>query len=354
MRCVPALRLYEGDRARLTTLARMSSAPVGLVRRAQIVLLAADGVSNTEIAAMLRVSRPTVLKWRARYEESGIAALGDLPRPGRRSTVDEVAVLVATLSDGGTPPARLRAPYWSSRLLAQELGIAHSTVSRVWRKWGVQPRQPESFQPPAVPPLRPGAHRSVVDACLAPSWKAVVLRADDRAVVRPAQRLRPLVFDRARPRASRASALPAFIGFLDTVAQTHPYPRLQVLVDGEGAARSPDVREWLARNPRVTLHHPPTAFSWTDLAEVLLRIGGSAAARHGASAGVPAPGPSLRALVEAQSPHLLPEARRSTRHELYGALASSGSPARGGHSSISSDHRHPGTTHGPDTGPRPL
>lgn len=353
MRRVPALRLHEGDRARLETLARMSTAPAGLVRRARIVLLAADGVSNTEIAAALRVSRPTVLKWRVRYEESGMAALGDLPRPGRPSTVDEVAVLVATLAEGGTPPARLRAPYWSSRLLAGELGIAHSTVSRVWRKWGVQPRRPESFQLPAVPPLRPGAHRGVVGVCLAPPWNAVVLRADERSGSRGEERLRPLLFDRARPGTSRASALPAFLDFLDAVAQAHPYPRLQVLVDGKGAARSGDVRAWLARNPRITLHHAPATCCWTDLAEVLLRTGVPAAARHGALAGALAPGLSLRALVEAQSPHVLAETRRSTRHEPL-VLVSGGGLSGDGHSSTSSIHRHPGTTHGPDTGPRPL
>ncbi|MEV7239076.1 helix-turn-helix domain-containing protein [Streptomyces sp. NPDC051020] len=348
MRCVPALRLHEGDRARLETLTRMSTAPAGLVRRARIVLLAADGVSNTEIAAALRISRPTVLKWRARYEESGIASLGDLPRPGRPSTVDEVAVLVATLADGGTPPARLRAPYWSSRLLAGELGIAHSTVSRVWRKWGVQPRRPESFHLAAVPPLRPGAQHGVVGVCLTPPWNAVVLRADDQSGSRAEERLRPLLFDRTRPGTSRAYALPAFLNFLDAVAQTHPYPRLQVLMDGKGATRSREVRAWLARNPRVTLHHAPATCCWTDLAEVLLRIGGPAAARHGAFTGVPAPGLSLHALVEAQSPHVL-----STRHEPL-VLVSGGGLAGDWHSSTSSIHRHPGTTHGPDTGPRPL
>lgn len=167
MHSVPALRLQEGDRARLEALTRMSTAPAGLVRRARIVLLAAGGASNTEVATLLRVSRPTVLKWRARYEESGIAALGDLPRPGRPTTVDEVAVLVATLCDRGTPPARLRAPYWSSRLLAGELGIAHSTVSRVWRKWGCAriTRRPSSCPP--YRPCRP-AHTAVSSASVAP------------------------------------------------------------------------------------------------------------------------------------------------------------------------------------------
>ena len=78
------LQLREGDRARLESVTRASTAPAGVVQRARIVLLAADGVPNTEIAERTSSSRPTVLKWRGRYVEAGIDGLGDLPRPGGR------------------------------------------------------------------------------------------------------------------------------------------------------------------------------------------------------------------------------------------------------------------------------
>ena len=77
-----ALLLRDGDRARLEALTRASTAPAGLVARCRIVLLAADGVPNTEIAQRLQTSRPTVLKWRGRYAEVGIEGLADLPRSG--------------------------------------------------------------------------------------------------------------------------------------------------------------------------------------------------------------------------------------------------------------------------------
>jgi transposase len=124
-----ALQLREGDRSRLEALTRMSTAPAGLVQRARILLLAAEGVSNTDTAARLGTSRPTVLKWRERYGVSGIASLGDLPRPGRPGTVDEVAVLVATLAENGRPPTRLGVTHWSSRLLGAELGLSFSAVA---------------------------------------------------------------------------------------------------------------------------------------------------------------------------------------------------------------------------------
>jgi transposase len=96
-----ALELRDGDRERLEAVTGASTAPAGLVSRARIVLLAAEGVPNSEIAAQTSSSRPTVLRWRDRYAELGIGGLGDLPRPGREPQIDEVAVLAETLADRG-------------------------------------------------------------------------------------------------------------------------------------------------------------------------------------------------------------------------------------------------------------
>ena len=92
--------LKEGDRQKLEAVLRASTAPVALVMRTWIVLLAADGLANAEICRRVGVSGPTVLTWRSRYTAGGLAALGDLPRSGRPATHDEVAVLAA-------PPAHL-------------------------------------------------------------------------------------------------------------------------------------------------------------------------------------------------------------------------------------------------------
>src|ERR1700729_2880455 len=95
----PALILREGDRERLAELARLPSVPSGLAKRARIVLLAADGIPNAQIARMAGVSRPTVIGWRDRYQHGGIAALEDEPRSGRPAQIDEADVVVATLTD---------------------------------------------------------------------------------------------------------------------------------------------------------------------------------------------------------------------------------------------------------------
>src|SRR5512135_1894881 len=97
MSLAPALILREGDRDRLAELARLPSVPSGLAKRARMVLLAADGMPNAQIARAVGVSRPTVIGWRDRYLQGGIRALEDEPRPGRPRQIDEADVVTATL-----------------------------------------------------------------------------------------------------------------------------------------------------------------------------------------------------------------------------------------------------------------
>ena len=104
MHVARALRLRDGDRSRLEALTRAPTMRAGLATRARIVLLAADGVANTDIADQTGTSRPTVLKWRGRYA-SGVTGLDDDPRPGRAAVIDEVAVLAETLADKGNRPS---------------------------------------------------------------------------------------------------------------------------------------------------------------------------------------------------------------------------------------------------------
>ena len=140
------LVLREGDRSRLEALTRSSSVRAGLVSRARIVLLAADGLPNAEIARRTGTSRPTVVDWRARYDAGGLGALHDQPRSGRPAEIDEIDVVVATLADDGRPPAHLGVTHWSARLLAGELKISFATVARIWRKWDLQPVAVGDFQ----------------------------------------------------------------------------------------------------------------------------------------------------------------------------------------------------------------
>ena len=139
------LTLRDGDRGRLEALARSTSVRASVANRARIVLMSAEGLTNTEIARQTKSTRQTVINWRNRYATGGINALGDLPRSGRPVVVDEFEVVATTLANGGRPPAHLGVEQWSSRLLAERLNISFATVARIWRKWGIHPQHVETF-----------------------------------------------------------------------------------------------------------------------------------------------------------------------------------------------------------------
>jgi transposase len=172
------LVLREGDRSRLEALTRSTSVRAGLASRARIVLLAAEGLPNAEIARRVGASRPTVVDWRARYDAGGIRALRDLPRSGRPREIDEIDVVVATLAEEGRPPPRLGVTHWSARLLADELKISFATVARIWRKWKLQPWRVETFKFSTDPELD-AKIRDVVGLYLNPPQNAVVVCVDE-------------------------------------------------------------------------------------------------------------------------------------------------------------------------------
>ncbi len=181
--------LRDGDLERLSSLTRASTAPAGLVQRARIVLLAADGATNTEIAQRLSLSRQTVVTWRRRYVDGGLPGLADADRPGRPVVHDEVAVVVATLEP---PPESLGVTHWSSRLLGDQLGISFATVARIWRKWELQPWRVETFKFSTDPELE-AKIRDVVGLYLAPPANAVVVCIDEKTQVQALDRTAPIL-----------------------------------------------------------------------------------------------------------------------------------------------------------------
>ncbi len=184
-----ALALREADRETLERLTRASSVRAGLAQRARIVLLAADGVSNTAIAEMVGTSRPTVIGWRERYQAKGIAGLHDEQRPGRPRTIDHAAIVTATLK---APPNKLGVTHWSTRLLARHLRISDATVAKAWRDYGVQPWRSESFRFSTDPELVAKVV-DVVGLYLSPPENAVVLSVDEKSQIQALERSAPIL-----------------------------------------------------------------------------------------------------------------------------------------------------------------
>ena len=178
------LSVAPDDLAELRRWTRSSRLPAVLVQRARILLLAADGVANTEIAERVGVSRPTVIACRRRYVRRGLAGLTDRPRPGRPQTVrrtHRAEILQVTLNP---PPPRLGTTHWSTRLLARELGVSRDSVARVWREYGIKPWRAETFKFSTDPQLAAKVH-DVVGLYLHPPERAVVLCVDEKSHFRP-------------------------------------------------------------------------------------------------------------------------------------------------------------------------
>jgi len=312
MSFAPALVLREGDRDRLDELARLPSVPSGLAKRARMVLLAADGMPNAQIARTVGVSRPTVIGWRDRYAAGGIAALDDQPRPGRAAEIGEITVVVATLVNGGRPPRRLGITHWSARFLATELGISFASVARIWRKWHIQPHRIETFKFSTDPELE-AKIRDVVGLYLAPPDNAVVVCVDEESQIQALDRTAPplplkpglparrthdytrhgtttlfAALETATGKITADACYPRhrhqeFLKFLKKVAAAHPAVDLHVVLDNYGTHKHPDIRRWLARpeNQRITLHFTPTSCSWLNMAEIFFGIITRQAIRRG-------------------------------------------------------------------------
>src|SRR5215210_6345221 len=300
------LVLRSGDGPRLTAMVRSQTVTSASGQRARIVLLAAEGVPNAEIARRVGVSRPTVVGWRQRYTEAGIAGLADQQRSGRPAVIDEADVVVATLTK---PPESLGVTHWSARLLAGQLGVSFASVARIWRKWELQPWRVETFKFSTDPDLDAKV-RDVVGLYLNPPDKAVVLCVDEKSQVQALDRTAPILpimpgvpekqthdyirngtttlfaaLEVATGRVQQA-CLPRhrhqeFLRFLKQVAKAYPRVKLHLVRDNYATHKHPAVTSWLARNPRITVHFTPTSGSWLNMVEIFFGIITRQAIRRG-------------------------------------------------------------------------
>jgi transposase len=260
-------------------------------------LLAADGVSHTEIATRVGVSRTTVVAWRGRYEVRGLAGLEDLPRSGRPREADRAAIITATLTP---PPKKLGITHWSSRLLADKLKIDHVTIARAWKEYGVQPWRCETFKFSTDPELVAKV-TDVVGLYLAPPENAIVLCVDEKSQIQALDRTAPMLPMQPGMPARRthdykrhgtttlfaaleiatgkvtAACKPRhrhqeFLAFCKQVARAYPDQELHLVMDNYAAHKRIEIRDWLAANPRVQVHFTPTSASWLNLVEVWFSI----------------------------------------------------------------------------------
>src|SRR3954465_2519003 len=301
-----ALALSDQDRATLEAWTRASTVSAGQRERALIVLAIADGAGVSGAARSLRVSRPTVIKWRDRFVADGLGGLGDLPRSGRPKRIEDAHIIAATLE---APPESLAVTHWSSRLLGRHLGIGDATVARAWRAYPVQPWRHGTFKFSTDPELAAKV-RDVVGLYLDPPSNAIVLCVDEKSQIQALNRTQPIlpvrpglpekathdyqrngtttlfaalevatgqITDRCYDRHGKAE----FLDFLKLVAKTYPRQRLHVVLDNYHTHKHDDINRWLAKHTRITLHFTPTSGSWLNLVEVFFGIITRQAIRRG-------------------------------------------------------------------------
>ncbi|MEW6583704.1 MAG: IS630 family transposase [Actinomycetota bacterium] len=292
-RAAAAIELSEAQAAELRRLARTPSTPQQTVTRARIVLRAAEGATNRQIAGELGTSELMVGRWRGRFARDGLAGLADQPRSGRPRTIDEATVNQVIAKTLEPPPGG--ESQWSTRLLARETGLSHASVHRIWREHKLKPHQTRTFKYSNDPELEAKVI-DIVGLYLNPPDGALVLCVDEKTQIQALDRTQPIlpirpglpegrthdyrrhgttslyaaleiatgqVLAECHPR-HRAEE---FISFLRLIVRQFPEGELHLVVDNSSTHSTPEVKRWLARHPRVHLHFTPKGASWMNMVE---------------------------------------------------------------------------------------
>ena len=284
-RPMPPLILDDTERETLERWVRRPKTAQGLVLRARMILGCTNGRSNIAVAADLKVSDETVGKWRSRFLERRLDGLSDEPRSGRpRAVTDEDVERVITLTLESTPKD---ATHWSTRSMAQRSGLSHTTVSRIWRAFALQPHRTETFKLSADPFFIEKV-RDIVGLYLGPPDRALVLCVDEKSQIQALDRTRPLLPLRPGQVERRThdycatslfAALDARTGkvigqchrrrravesrkFLDAIESEVPAGLdVHLIADNYATHKTALIRNWFAKRPRFHIHFTPTSAS---------------------------------------------------------------------------------------------
>jgi transposase len=314
MRTGISISLVEADRQRLDALVAGRDTAQKHVWRAQIVLLSAAGVGTNAVMAATGKSKTTVWRWQARFMAQGVEGLlHDKTRPPGRAPVsdDRAAAIVAmTLK----PPPH-EATHWTARAMAKTVGLAASTVQKIWKTHGLAPHRWRSFKLSNDPAFAEKLH-AVVGLYVAPPAHAVVLSVDEKSQIQALDRTQPglplkpalplqkgrgatlthdykrhgtttlfaalnvltgEVFGRNMQRhpspsrclqANNERGHQEFIRFLNALERDIPAGKVvHVILDNHATHKHAKVRAWLDRHPRWTFHFTPTSSSWLNTVE---------------------------------------------------------------------------------------
>ena len=288
-------QLTESEREELTVWSRSRTLEARDVFLASLILALADGKSYSQIEAELKTSRPTIARWKARFEKSGMAGLEALHKGSRPRTVTpavQAKVLRKTIQkpeDGST--------HWSCRKMASALGLGKSTVQRIWSQARLKPHRLDRYMASDDPRFEEKA-ADIIGLYMAPPQNAAVFCVDEKSAIQALDRLDPVLplspgraerhgfeyyrhgtlslyaaFDiktgQVHAKTTKRHTSADFIGFLAEIVQQTPESKeIHIVLDNLSAHKTKAVSEFLDQNPRVRFHFTPTYSSWLNQVEI--------------------------------------------------------------------------------------
>jgi len=289
------LRVRPKVRLALIELTRRPTTPQRTVLRSKVILAAANGLSNTEIARRTGVARQNVIEIRRRFEDSGLeSVLADAARPGRPKLIGAKTVEKITETAMKAPPKN--ATHWSSRDLAAKYGVGRTSVQHILRSHNLQPHRLQNFKfsndPHFVEKLR-----DVVGLYMNPPVNAIVLSVDEKSGVQALERSAPIlplrpgvpvrqthdyvhngtttlfaalntlsgkVIEQCLPRHRHSE----FLQFLEHIDKNVPAKLdIHLILDNYATHKHPAVQAWFGSHPRYHVHFTPTSSSWLNAVE---------------------------------------------------------------------------------------
>jgi transposase len=299
MRVAPAIELNSAARLELEKLSRRRTAAVRVAQRSRIVLLAAEGMQNKEIAERVGVAPRMVALWRSRFIELGVEGLlKDAPRPGRTPEISPDIVARVVASTTQSKPAG--ATHWSRSSMARAMGISESSVGRIWRAHGLKPHRIESFKVSNDPHFAQKLE-AIVGLYLNPPEHALVLSVDEKSQIQALDRTQPglplkkgrgqtMTHDYKRNGTTTLFAAldtasgeiyglcqqrhrhQEWLRFLRMIDQTIPAEKqIYLICDNYATHKHPRVQRWFERHKRFHVHFTPTSASWLNMIERFFR-----------------------------------------------------------------------------------
>jgi transposase len=342
------VELSADERAQLESWTRRRTSAQALALRSRIVLLAADGLGNTEIARELGIHRNVAGKWRSRFLAHRLDGLTDEPRPGRPRTISDEQVEEVVIKTLESTPRD--ATHWSTRSMAREVGLTQSAVQRIWKAFGLQPHRQETWKL-SKDPLFIEKVRDVVGLYLNPPERAVVLCVDEKSQIQALDRTAPILPmlpgtpERATHdyrRAGTSSLYAAldltsgqvigrlhsrhraieFKQFLQTLDREVPADLdVHLVLDNSSTHKTPAIQRWLAAHPRFVLHFTPTSSSWLNLVERWFAELTTKLLRRGAHRSVRQLNTDIRAWIDSWNDNPRPFVWTKTADEILDSIA---------------------------------